>query len=148
MLPFDTYPGNGRVLLGLAKGSNSRHEYGPQFMQISGQRKCAYCETDLTETYENWLTIVLDHAIPSSVCKTANIRNEWCEDFSNTVLACTTCNSFCNRYTCVGATQPSSLNDFYDLRDKIFAERKQLLQAKHEEERKFFETQPWEPVKV
>jgi hypothetical protein len=43
MIPFDSYPSGGRKLLGLAKGSNCRRDYGPQFMRLTGEKRCAYC---------------------------------------------------------------------------------------------------------
>jgi len=144
MRPFDTYPGGGRELLGQARGSNSRHEYGRQLMQLSGQRKCAYCETDLTGSYEQWLTMVVDHVVPKSHCGAAGIPVRWYEDLSNMVLACAACNSFRNRYRCDWATQPTSLDEFYALRDKVFTERKQLIDASHRTERAFYDTKPWE----
>jgi hypothetical protein len=113
MIPFDSYPGEGRELLGLAKGSNCRREYGPQFMRLTGQKRCASCETDLTAAYETWLAMVLDHVVSASVCLPMGIPIEWCEDFSNTVLACGACNGFCNR-SCspLGIVPPNSLPAF------------------------------------
>ena len=50
MIPFDEYPEGGRVLLGQVKGANCRHEYGLQFMQKTGQTKCAYCGSSYLRT--------------------------------------------------------------------------------------------------
>lgn len=145
MLPFDKYPGGGRQLLGLEKGSNCRHEYGAAFMQLTGERVCAYCDTDLTKTYEACLSIVLDHVVPASVCVSSLIPTEWCEDFSNRVLACATCNGFCNRNKLpVKIVRPEVLESFFDLRDRIFDERKKLIAERHERERRFFEERHWE----
>jgi hypothetical protein len=145
MFPFESYPGGGRKQLGIPTGSNCRHEYGLQFMARTGQRHCAYCENDLTESYESWLTMALDHVVPVSVCKAMSISHNWYWDFSNLVLACTACNGFCNRYkTSDNVSMPQNLEVFYELRDTIFDERKRLVKAKHEEERRFFEGRPWE----
>jgi len=147
MLPFNSYPGGGRQRLGPPKGSNCRREYGPQFMRLTGKTHCAYCDTDFTAAYEIWLTMVLDHVIPASVCLSMHIPSEWCEDFSNTVLACAACNGFCNRYSLpIGIVPPITREAFYDLRDRIFCERKKLIAERHKEEREFFKGRPWEPV--
>ena len=145
MLPFDSYPGRGRELLGIMRGSNARREYGPELMRRTGQRRCAYCDTDLTATYPLWLTLVVDHVVPISICQAINIPSDWCWDHSNTVLACGACNGFCNRYRpTFGIVPPPTLEAFYDLRDRIFGERKALISARHEEERKFFDKRSWE----
>ena len=145
MRPFDLYPDRGRRLLGVVTGSNARHEYGLKLMVQTGQRDCAYCGTNLTASYEIWLTLVLDHAVPLSVCKRAHIPNEWCWDYSNTVLACAACNGFCNRYSPgFDIIKPVTLEAFYDIRDKIFDERRSLIRARHAQERAFFEEKLWE----
>lgn len=143
MLPFDLYPGVGRQLLGAPKGANARHEYGPKLMRLTGQKRCAYCNSDLTATYQMWLTLVVDHVVPIKLCKSAHIPEEWCWDYSNAVLACAACNGFCNRYSPT-FVPPDTLQDFYDLRDRIFDERKKLIAARHEEERRFFNGRSWE----
>jgi hypothetical protein len=130
MLPFDLYPDGGRQLMKAGKGASARHEYGSELMQRTGQRRCAYCETDLTATYQTWLTMVVDHVIPIKLCKSSHIRESWCWDYSNAVLACAACNGFCNRYSpSFHIVPPETLEAFYDLRDKIFNERKKLIAA-------------------
>src|SRR5688572_7847835 len=61
---------------------------------------------------------------------------------SNRALACAACNSFRNRYPFNKVT-PTSLEEFYVLRDEIFVERRQLILGAHQEELKFFESRPW-----
>jgi hypothetical protein len=147
MLPFDSYPGSGRQLPGPSKGASARHEYGLELMRQTGQRCCAYCGTDLTATYQIWLTLVVDHVVPVSVCKAAGILGEWYWDLSNTVLACGACNGFCNRYRpSFTVTPPETLAGFHDLRDMIFGERKRLIEKRHGEERHFFNRRPWDPT--
>ena len=144
MIPFDSYPGNGRVLLGIMRGSNSRHDYCSKFLRLTGQKSCAYCDKELTGTYEAWLSIVLDHVVPVSVCKALNVPVEWAWDYSNTVLACTACNGFCNRYKLESFPENDlSLDDFYNLRDDTFGKRKLLIAARHSKEQEFFTRRPW-----
>ena len=38
---------------------------------------------------------------------------------------------------------PTTLDDFYDLRDRIFLERKAALLRSHESERAYYESKPW-----
>jgi hypothetical protein len=83
LFPFENYPNKARSLLGRVTGDNCRHGYGLKFMRVTGQTKCAYCGLDLTATYENWLTMALDHVIPHSTCLTWELPDEWREDQSN-----------------------------------------------------------------
>lgn len=138
-LPFDNYPDNGRKLLGQARGDNCRHGYGLHFIKLTRQTTCAYCGIDLTQIYENWLNMALDHVIPQSVCNAWGIPEEWREDYSNRVLCCTTCNTFGNRYTPKDFKCPTTLEEFHNLRDAIFIERKRRILERHEKERAFFE---------
>jgi 5-methylcytosine-specific restriction endonuclease McrA len=148
MRPFNEYPGKGRKLLGRVSGGNCHHEYGLKFMRRTGQRKCAYCGVDFTSSYEVWLTMALDHVVPVSVCASLGIPVDWREDISNRVLSCAACNGFRNRYTVPEAVpKPRTLDEFYDLRDRIFAERKKLITESHRAERRFFESKPWETEK-
>jgi 5-methylcytosine-specific restriction endonuclease McrA len=145
MNPFDSYPEGGRKLLGPVRGSNCRRVYCREFMQQTGQKLCAYCGCDFTACYPTWLTMVLDHVVPASVCASMHIDLKWRRDYSNAVLACAACNGFCNRYSIpAGTVPPATLEAFYDLRDRIFAERKKKIAEKREEERLFFSDKPWE----
>lgn len=113
-------------------------------MKTTGVTNCAYCGLDLTARFEDWLTMVLDHVVPQSVCKNMEIAGSWVWDYSNAVLACCACNGFCNRYKPKEAcTVPMTLAEFYDLRDRIFLERQPLILARREAERTFFKTKPW-----
>lgn len=142
-LPFDYYPFLGRRLLGRVSGDNCRHGYGLKFMQLTRQTKCAYCGLDLVATYENWLTLALDHVVPHNVCLAWGLSEDWREDFSNRILCCTTCNTFGNRYSPTGLQRPSTLEEFYILRDAIFVERRRNIIDRHRQERTFFERKLW-----
>ena len=105
----------------------------------------AYCGADFAASYTTWLTMALDHVVPTSVCNSLGVPDEWKEDCSNKVLACGACNGFRNRYKpSIDVVQPLTLEAFYRLRDHIFAERKALIAASHESDRAFFESRPWE----
>jgi len=144
-LPFSAYPGGGREQLKQRPGLNTRHADAPEFMKITGMKHCAYCGLDLTTRFEDWLTMVLDHVVPQSICKNMEIAGGWVWNYSNAVLACCACNGFCNRYKPKEAcTVPTTLAEFYDLRDRMFLERRPLILARREAERTYFETKPWE----
>jgi len=138
-----SYPNQGRALLGQVRGDNCRHGYGLDFMRLTGQTRCAYCGIDLAAVYENWLTMALDHVIPHSTCLAWQVPTEWREDHSNRVLSCTTCNTFGNRYSPKGLDRPPTLEEFYNLRDVVFSERKRLILDRHQHERAFFDKRPW-----
>lgn len=145
-LPFSAYPGGGREQLRQRPGLNTRHADAPEFMRITGASKCAFCGLDFTASFDNWLTMVLDHVVPQSVCKNMGIDTTWVWNYSNAVLACGACNGFCNRYKLkMDCTVPRTLPDFYDLRDRIFLERRKLILAARDKERtSYFETKPWD----
>ena len=143
ILPFIEYPNQGRILLGIVAGANCRHEYGLRFQQRTGQYRCAYCDHNLVENYKDWLTMALDHVVPDSVCKAWGIPYEWKEDYSNRVLCCTACNTFGNRYTAKNYSCPTTLDAFYDIRDRIFLDRKAIIKTKHQAEEAFFAQQLW-----
>ena len=148
MKPFIDYPFGGRRLIGSVSGSNCRHGYGREFMEKTGQTKCAYCGADFTADYETWLTMALDHVIPRSVCESFNLPPKWTEDCSNKVLACSSCSSFKNRYKpAKDVCAPKTLAGFYARRDKVFAERKAMIAQRHKEEKAFFKSRPWRTMK-
>ncbi len=142
-LPFTSYPQQGRALLGHVRGGNCRRGYGLYFIRLTKQSRCAYCGLDLLAAYEVWLNMALDHVVPHSACRDWGLPEGWREDYSNRVLCCTACNTFGNRYTPQGFERPATLEQFYDLRDAIFMQRKSLIAKKHAEERAFFESAPW-----
>jgi len=71
------------------------------------------------------------------------VPQEWAQDASNRVLSCTACNTFRNRYAPPNMERPVSLDEFYQLRDRIFVERKAQILERHNHERAFFESKPW-----
>jgi 5-methylcytosine-specific restriction endonuclease McrA len=142
-LPFDSYPGKGRKLLGPVSRGNCRHEYGLQLQRLTGQTHCAYCGISLVDTFEHWLNMAVDHVIPTSTCNAMAIREEWRDDYSNRVLCCTACNTFVNRYKPPVAKRPSNLEEFFDLRDDIFEDRKKRILERREQEERFYQTAPW-----
>jgi len=71
--------------------------------------------------------------------------SEWRDDCSNCMLSCGACNGFRNRYrSAVDVVQPLTLAKFYELRDHIFKERKELIAASHVSDMAFFESRPSE----
>jgi hypothetical protein len=149
MKPFDDYPNNGKAPLPIPRGTNCRRGYGLDFMRITKQTRCAYCdEVDFTASYRAWLEMTLDHVVPVSVCKERGIPISWRDSSSNRVLACAACNSFRNRYRPSSFLQaPDSFQAFLEIRDSIFLERKTLIAKAHQEDRAFFGERPWESKK-
>jgi hypothetical protein len=99
----------------------------------------------MAETYENWLTMALDHVIPHSTCLAWELPDEWREEQSNRGLCCATCNTFGNRYAPLEFERPSTLDEFFDIRDAIFVERKRIILERHRIERAFYDRKPWAP---
>jgi hypothetical protein len=145
LLPFVSYPSQGRMLIGRVRGGNCRHEYGLRHQRLTGQTSCAYCNLDFTLCYENWLMMALDHVIPASVCSSTGIHIEWMDDHANRVLCCAACNGFKNRWTPDEPLAcPTTLDGFFDIRDSIFILRRYQILQSHISERRFYEGKPWE----
>lgn len=139
-LPFSTYPNKEDELRkSIWTGGNCRHEYGLKFIQETHQTCCAYCGKPLTECYDAWVTMVIDHVVPVSVFKRLNMEMEFCRSLANMVLSCAACNGFDNRYKLPLERKATTFQEFLALRDEVFIARKERIQRKHESERKFFE---------
>lgn len=142
--PFAYYPQEGRALLGPVGNGTCRHDYGLRFMRITGQTCCAYCGMDFAADYRNWLQMALDHVVPTRTGTTKCIPGKWLDDASNKVLACAACNGFQNRYKLPEDEPcPATLEAFYELRDRVFLERKARVEQSHLRERAFFNKHPW-----
>lgn len=144
-LPFDIYPGRGRVLLGHLGGDNARHGYGLRLQRKTGQTRCAYCGLSLVDSYEHWLMLSVDHVVPAKAGEAIGIPSEWLDDYCNKVLCCSACNGFGNGYALPASAQrPSSVEEFCRLRDDVFLQRRQIILTRHEKERDVFSRKPWE----
>lgn len=143
-LPFDTYPHGGRKLLGRRSVTNSRRGYGLELRKLTNQSRCVYCGIDIYAHYENWLLLQVDHVIPTTMGRRLGVSTDWLEDYSNLVLACSACNTFENQFddkSIVGP--PRTVEDFFDLRDRVFLTRKPQIQRCQQKERQFFDSKPW-----
>ena len=136
-LPFDSYPGGGRVLLGkpMWGDGTARRSYGLKALEWCAYR-CAYCGLDMA-VFDGWLLLSIDHVIPQQSVK-AGYPVEWVLDATNVVAACRPCNDLFNRDTAPGPV-PATLDEFYELRDRVFGARKVRILARREEERAWFE---------
>ena len=144
MMPFDAYPHRGRRPIGPLTGDNCRREYGLRLQRLVGLNKCAYCALSLIDTYDHWLMLTVDHVVPSYAGQELGIAREWLEDYWNTVLCCSACDSFGNPFALGPKVAcPESAEEFLALRDRIFIERKKTILASHEEELAFFDSRPW-----
>jgi hypothetical protein len=87
----------------------------------------------------------VDHVVPKSVAIQLGVSIETYNDMVNCVLACSTCNTFDNRYTYAAEISGDiTIDTFLELRDAIFLDRKQRISQIHARERAFFESRPWE----
>lgn len=145
MMPFELYPGGAASLLGKCTGANCRHEYGLKLQRLTGQTACAYCGLSLVDTFEHWLLMSVDHVVPTRTGLAIGISRNWLEDYCNTVLCCSACNGFGNRFKIpVSALLPAELEEFVALRDKLFVTRKELILAARKREQAFYASRPWE----
>ena len=127
--------------------SNCRHEYGLRLQQLTGQMRCAYCETSLVDTYEHWLLMAVDHVIPKKCVpkEQKEAWERWTETLYNVVLCCSGCNGFCNKSELrLPPTAPPSFEEFCRIRDDVFGIRSRQIRDRAAEERAFYESKPWE----
>ena len=149
MLPFDRYREKGRKLLGRPEQGDAtcRHGYGLAVFAQCGL-SCVYCGRFLGKPYDAWLDISVDHVIPRSIFW-SNERREWIEDIANMVTCCRACNEFLNRFK-VDVPLPESLSAFFDLRDRIFLEKREHALRRHKEESGWYErwSERWSKTKT
>lgn len=55
----------------------------------------------LSEPYEAWLDVSIDHVIPRGTVKRLGYPQDWVEDIANLVTSCRACNEFLNGYRVV-----------------------------------------------
>ena len=142
--PFDRYEKGGRTPLGRPKQGDltARHGYGPPVFTQCGYA-CVYCGLDMAATFENWLQLSVDHVVPRQMAAVwaAAPTAKLVEDITNLATCCRACNDFGNRYT-VSGEPPATDDAFYDLRDRVFTERKAMILAKRDQERAIYAKLP------
>ena len=62
-------------------------------------------------------------------------RREWVEDLANLVTCCRACNDFGNRFV-VNDPAPTNAEDFFDIRDRGFLERRDRIAAARAREKR------------
>jgi hypothetical protein len=136
-LPFATYPGGGRTLLGPPRSGDgtARHAYGLQVHEWC-EFRCAYCGLDLG-TFEGWLQLSIDHVVPQQMVR-AGYPREWVVDTVNIVACCMACNGMFNRDPAVGAV-PANLDEFLAIRDALFLQRRARITERRRIERDWYE---------
>jgi len=139
VLPFARYQGGGRVPLGppdrwqdTPRTASARTGYGLSVAKHSDGR-CAYCSADLTSTYEAWLNLSLEHVVPQGPAQSPGINPAWLRDLANCVLCCRACNEFLNQYR--PRAEAATWDEFIQLRDRVFAEKRALARRRHASER-------------
>jgi HNH endonuclease len=115
----------------------ARHGYGPPVFDRDGYA-CVYCGLDMLASYQAWLQLSVDHVIPQHMIKRHGYRKDWIEDLANLVTCCRSCNEFGNRFQFDDAA-PASPSEFFDLRDRVFVQRRARLSLAHALERLNYE---------
>jgi hypothetical protein len=136
MEPFKNYRGNGKQLLEpLVIQGTCRRDYGRIVLKECGGF-CVYCGRNLTESYEAWLSLSVDHVIPIST-RWVKDREDWIYNLINCVTCCRACNEFLNHYE-VRDEMPETLEAFCDLRDNHFQRKKEKALGCHKRDKTFF----------
>ena len=146
MKPFDQYPGDGVTLLPKDPVVNTRRADGPRLQRSTNQTSCAYCGVSLVDNFEHWLLMSIDHVIPQMEGKRLGIPPKFIKSYSNTVLCCSGCNGWDNRYRIHWneAVSEWTLPRFVALRNRVFQERKERILHKRADEIRFYWSRPWE----
>ena len=148
MEPFDKYPAE-ELLEPLHNGDNARRGYGfDLFRRTNGRcNSCAYCGVSFVHDYYRWLLLQTDHVIPRAEGQAIGIRDEWLDSMANQVLCCSACNTFDNRFKLSDLDPqlqaPATPEEFYKLRDRVFAYRKKRILKRHKQEAEFFAHSWW-----
>lgn len=98
---------------------------------------CVYCGRELGEPYIAWLDISVDHVISSEAAKKLGYPREWIDDVTNLVTCCLACNGFLSRYP-VPDSVPTTREEFFDLRDRHFREKRRWVLRRHEQEQEAY----------
>lgn len=123
----------------------ARHGYGVPVFQRDGYA-CVYCEFDMLASYRAWLELSVDHVVPHQMIN-HGYREEWIEDRANFVTCCRSCNEFGNRFR-FDDPPPASEAAFFDLRDRVFVQRRARLALAHAQEQLIYEKQRQSNVAV
>ena len=116
-------------------GANCRHGYGIPIVKHYGP-SCAYCGKDLSESYDAWLDLSVDHVVPRQAIGnkkwgTTETYINWIESLANLVPCCRACNEFLNGYR-VSDNAPPDEGAFLILRNKVLREKREKALARHQ----------------
>lgn len=88
--------------------------------------------------YEVWLSVSVDHVIPTGSGKRRGYPLHWIQDVANQVTCCRACNEFLNGYR-VTDPPPATVEEFFALRDHHFRAKREWVQVRHDSERAWYE---------
>ena len=152
MLPFDAYQDAGRKAGVRLKGEVTRREDAPRLIKYSNSHHCGYCGLCLTDSFERWRLITIDHVVPKALCEQLKLDPEWIDDFCNCVLACSACNGYQQKrdelLDLARGNSSKTWDNFLILRNKFFENRKRWILEKRRDEMEFFVSRPWESAKL
>ncbi len=113
-----------------------RGGYGAAVVAYYGA-DCAYCGRDLSETYESWLDLSVDHVVPRNAVG-AGFPAEWIEDLHNHVPCCRACNEFLNGFR-MATEVPADIIGFLALRDSVLEAKRARAEDRHRRERQNYQ---------
>lgn len=130
-LPFARYRDAGLKPLGIPKGGDgtARHGYGPPVFEVCGY-SCVYCGFDMSQPYQAWLNLSVDHVVPSHTVK-SQWPNAWVLDLFNLVTCCRACNEFLNGYRMGATAVATTIEDFVAVRNRVFREKFEHAAQRH-----------------
>jgi HNH endonuclease len=94
------------------------------------QYTCAYCGLRMLKEFDVFLQLSVDHVVPWS---TKGCDLTLIEDTANLVTCCRACTDFGDRYR-TALPVPTSEDEFWDVRDRVFRERRSLILERRDQE--------------
>ena len=112
----------------------ARGGYGRDIFEMDGYT-CAYCGLLMLKDFGYYLQLSVDHVVPKA---TKGYDPTLIEDKANLVTCCRACNEFGNRYR-PDLPVPTTEDTFWEVRDRVFRERRALINKRRERELERYE---------
>ena len=112
----------------------ARGGYGRAIFAMDGYT-CVYCGLLMLKDFDSYLQLSVDHIVPRSM---KGYDATLIEDRANKVTCCRACNEFGNRYR-PNLPAPTNEEEFWDVRDHVFRERRALILKRRERELERYE---------
>lgn len=145
MLPFDNYPELQPTLEGshvepAVRTAEAAESASDRLRSLCGRRRRGAAEP------QHLAPVSVDHVVPQQMVG-VGYPADWVFDEANVVACCRPCNDLFNRDPVIGE-MPLTTEAFFDLRDRIFSERRARIVERREAERLWFQANVLEQART